>query len=155
MSYDTPDAVSAYTYAGAYDYLRPNLPLSARPSLLRTTAPEPASLFISGRVDQIGGKVSMQTPLSVRATPDTVALAPEAAPAADSYVLVLKTAKGGYRYPLQLQQLVTEHREDSLASFQLTISPADAVLRMQVWRGDQIVLEISRLDRPTERTASP
>lgn len=141
MSYDVPDAVSAYTFAGAYSYLEPNLPLSARPALLRSALPAAAALFINGRVDLSSGAVTLQAPMDVRAMPDTVALAPDSVSGSDDYVLELKTEKAGYRYPLQLKKLITEHREDLISSFELTVAPAEPVVRARVWRGSKLLLD--------------
>ncbi len=141
MSYDVPDAVSTYTFAGAYNYLEKNLPLSAKPKLLKATALPAESLYFSGRINATSGAVSLEVPESVCATPNTMSLSPTSTLSSGDYILELETDKGRYRYPLQLQKLIVEHRDDALSSFELTVSPVDSIRRMRVFRGDTLLLD--------------
>jgi hypothetical protein len=141
MSYDVPDAISSYTFAGAYDYLQGNLPLSAKPRLLLSGTPAGPALFISGRIDTGAGKVRLHDPANVSATPDTVALAPDAATGSDDYVLEIRTATGSYRYPLSLKTIVSERSTQSIASFELNIAPVADIERIRILRGSAVLLE--------------
>jgi len=141
MSYDVPDAISSYTFAGAFDYLQANLPLSAKPKLLRAGAPAGPALFISGRIDTAAGKVRLRDPANVRAMPDTVALAPDATLTSDDYALEIRTATASYRYPLRLKTIVAERSAQSPSSFELNIAPVADIERIRILHGSAVLLD--------------
>jgi hypothetical protein len=145
MSYDIPDAISPYTFSGAYDYLKANLPLSAKPKLLRASAPVGQALFITGSINLDSGKARLRKPTSVSASPDTVAMAADSTPGSQDYVLEINTATGSYRYPLQPKTVVTERSAQSLASFELKVAPVGQIQRMRVRRGDTLLLDQSSM----------
>ncbi|SAK94466.1 IPT/TIG domain protein [Caballeronia hypogeia] len=142
MSYNVPnDSVSAYTYAGVYKYVEQNLPLSARPKLLRASAPAGTALRLAGVLNENAGTVKLNAAMRVSGTPDTVVLAGDAQLANDDYVIELETGNGTYRYPLQPVKIVMEQVSSSLAGFELKIPVVDKIIRTRVLRGKAVLLD--------------
>lgn len=100
--FSTPGAGVHSTYGGAYDYLEQNLPLSRQaqaqggiPPATRTPPVLARSTFSTspaGWFAQRGRWAA--TPVRMKSTPDTVALAASTLPADGDYVMEVTTAQG-------------------------------------------------------------